>query len=113
MIQKTYNGKTRAEAIRRIFTDGVKAFARESGAPMGQALSELIQANPDLWQEYCADVVPVQGTPSGEAASSRLAAEMTAYAKEHQCPLSVALSEVAKINPDLWQDYCDGITTII
>lgn len=113
MIQKSYGGRNRAEAIRRIFTEGVRNFAKERGCPLGQALSELAQANPDLWQEYCADVVPVQGTPSGEAASSRLAAEMDAYAKEHQCPLSVALSEVAKTNPDLWRQYCDGITTIV
>jgi hypothetical protein len=55
----------------------------------------------------------VQGTPSGESASLRLAAEMNAYAKEYQCPLSVALSEVAKLNPGLWKDYRDGITTIV
>lgn len=113
MQPKSYGGRNRAEAIRRIFTEGVKEFAKESGAPLGQALSELIQANPDLWQEYCADVVPVRGTPSGEGASLRLAAEMNAYAKESHCSLSVALSEVAKANPALYQEYCEQITTII
>ena len=112
-MQKAYSGRNRAEAIRKIFTLGVAKYAREKGLPMGEALAGLIQENRGLWEEYCADVVPVQGTPSGEAASSRLAAEMNAYAKEHQCPLSVALSEVAKINPDLWGEYCEGITTIV
>jgi hypothetical protein len=112
-MQKSYGGRNRAECIQKIFTQGVKEFSEESGCPMGQALAELAKENPGLWSEYCSDVVPAQGTPSGEGASSRLAAKMNVYAKEHQCPLSVALSEVAKINPDLWREYCDGITTII
>lgn len=113
MIQKSYSGRNRAEAIKKIFTDGVREFAKESGATLGQALSELAAANGELWQEYCADVVPVQGTPSGEGASSRLAAEMNVYAKEHQCSLSVALCEVTKANPDLFREWSEGITTIV
>ena len=113
MQNKSYSGKNRAEAIRKIFSEGVREFAKESGAPMGQALAELAQANPDLWQEYCADVVPVQGTEAAEGPSLRLAAEMNAFAREHQCALSVALCEVAKVNPDLWREYSEQITTIV
>ncbi|MGB7590687.1 MAG: hypothetical protein WCD04_14470 [Terriglobia bacterium] len=112
-MQKSYGGRNRAEAILRIFTEGVKEYAKETGAPLGQALSELAQANQGLWEEYCSDVVPVQGTPSGEGASSRLAAEMNVYAKEHQCSLSVALCEVTKANPDLFREWSEGITTVV
>jgi len=83
MIQKSYGGRNRAEAISRIFTEGAREFAKESGCPLGQALSELAQANPDLWQEYSQASMPVQGAPSTEGASSMLAAEMNTYANEH------------------------------
>lgn len=113
MIQKSYSGANRAEAIEKIFTLGVSDFARESGCPMGQALSEIAEANPDLWQEYNQAFMPVQGIESAERASSTLAAEMNVYAKEHQCSLSVALCEVTKANPDLFREWSEGITTII
>ena len=112
-MQKSFGGRTRAEAIRRIFTEGVKEFAKETGLPMGEALSGLIQENPSLWAEYCADAVPVQGTQLTGNASVRLATEMNAYAKENRCSLSVALSEVAKANPDLLQEYREEIATIV
>ena len=113
MIHKSYSGRNRAEVIRLIFTEGVKEFALETGRSLGEALSELAQANVTLWEEYCADVVPVQGTPSGEGASFRLASKMNAYAREHQCPISIALCEVTKADPDLFQEWSEGITTIV
>jgi hypothetical protein len=113
MQQKAYSGSTRAEVIRGIFTRGVKEFARESGAPLGQALSELIQANPGLWQEYCADVVPVQGALPEGRASAQLASEMNAYARENHVSLAVALSEVCKSNPDLLIAWNEEIPTIV
>jgi hypothetical protein len=115
MIQKTYSAKNRAEAIRKIFTEGVKEFAKESGAPLGQALTELAQANPHLWEEYVADSMPIQGIEikSADRASLRLASEMNAYAREHQCSLSVALCEVSKANPGLFREWSEGIPTIV
>jgi hypothetical protein len=109
MIQKSYGGRNRAEAIRNIFTLGVQDFAREKGCPMGQALSEIAEANPDLWREYSADVVPVQGSEAAEHASSTLAAEMNTFAREHHVSLSEALQEVARARPGLWQRYREQI----
>ena len=129
-MQKTYSGNTRADAIRRIFTEGVAAYAKESGAPMGQALAELAQENPDLWQEYMANVVPIQGDPSPERASSTLAAEMNAgrtrmealeriftvevqrYAEERGLPPSQALAEFIKANPELWEEYREQVRAL-
>jgi transposase-like protein len=111
-MQKSYSGRNRAEAIRRIFTEGVKDFAREKGCPLGQALSELAAENRDLWEEYSADVLPVQGSVSAERASSTLAAEVNAFAREHQVSLSQALQEVARANSALWERYRDQITIL-
>lgn len=111
-MQKSYGGRNRAECIRRIFTEGVRDFVRESGCPMGEALSELAKENPDLWQEYCADVVPVQGAVSEERASSTLASEMNAFAREHHVSLSEALCAVSKVHPDLWERYKDEIAIL-
>jgi len=57
--------------------------------------------------------MPVQGSPSGEGSSFELAAEMNAYAREHNCSLAVALCEVTKANPHLFQEWSEGITTIV
>jgi hypothetical protein len=113
MVQKSYSGVTRAEAIRRIFTEGVSEYAKESGLPMGEALTGLIQENRSLWTEYCADAVPVQGVQLPGDASARLASEMNAYAKENRCSLAVALCEVAKAKPSLFQKYLKEIPTIV
>jgi hypothetical protein len=113
MIQKTYSAKNRAEAIRLIFTEGVREYAKESGAPLGQALTELAQANPHLWEEYTAESMPVQGIESADRASSRLASQMNAYARQYQCSLNVALCEVSKANPGLFREWSEGIPTIV
>jgi hypothetical protein len=106
-MRKTYEGRDRAEAIRRIFTEGASEFAKETGCSLGEAVAGLAKENPDLWLEYSAGCVPVQGGESAEAASSTLAAEMNAFAKEHHVSLSEALQEVAKARPGLWQRYCE------
>lgn len=104
-MQKTFQGSNRAEAIRRIFTEGARQLAEETGLPLGEALAALAKENPDLWAEYSANCVPVQGTESGDRASSTLAAEMNAFAEEHHVSLSEALREVSKRRPELWQRY--------
>jgi len=42
-----------------------------------------------------------------------LMGEVKAYAKEHQCSVSVALSEVTKTRPDLWREYSDEIVVAV
>jgi hypothetical protein len=46
-------------------------------------------------------------------AQQALMAEVNAYAKENKCSIGVALSEVTKRNPDLWQQYSDEIVTAV
>ena len=111
-MQNSWGGRNRAECIRRIFTEGVKDLAREKGYPLAEALTELAKENPDLWREYCADVVPVQGAPSTEGASSMLATEMISFARENQVSLSEALQAVSKARPGLWEQYRDQITIL-
>ena len=46
-------------------------------------------------------------------AQQALMAEVNAYAKENKCSVSVALSEVTKRQPDLWQAYSEEIVTAV
>jgi phage I-like protein len=42
-----------------------------------------------------------------------LMGEVNAYAKEHKCLVSVALSEVTKAKPELWREYSEEIVTAV
>ena len=42
-----------------------------------------------------------------------LMGEVNAYAKEHKCSVSVALSEVTKAKPDLWRQYSEEIVVAV
>ena len=42
-----------------------------------------------------------------------LMGEVNAYAKEHKCSVSVALSEVTKLKPDLWRQYSEEIVVAV
>jgi phage I-like protein len=46
-------------------------------------------------------------------AQQSLMAEVNAYAKENKCSIGVALSEVTKRKPDLWQQYSEEIVTAV
>jgi hypothetical protein len=46
-------------------------------------------------------------------AQQALMAEVNAYAKDNKCPLSVALSDITKRNPDLWRQYSEEIVTAV
>jgi phage I-like protein len=46
-------------------------------------------------------------------AQQALMAEVNAYAKENKCSISVALSEVTKRQPELWQQYSEEIVTAV
>jgi hypothetical protein len=42
-----------------------------------------------------------------------LMGEVNAYAKEHKCSVSVALSEVTKVKPELWRQYSEEIVVAV
>jgi len=46
-------------------------------------------------------------------AQQALMAEVNSYAKENKCSIGVALSEVTKRKPDLWQQYSEEIVTAV
>ena len=46
-------------------------------------------------------------------AQQALMAEVNAYAKDNKCSIGVALSEVTKRKPDLWQAYSEEIVTAV
>ena len=46
-------------------------------------------------------------------AQQALMAEVNAYAKENRCSVSVALSEITRLNPDLWRQYSEEIVTAV
>jgi hypothetical protein len=46
-------------------------------------------------------------------AQQALMAEVNTYAKENKCSIGVALSEVTKRKPDLWQQYSEEIVTAV
>ena len=46
-------------------------------------------------------------------AQHALMAEVNAYAKDNKCSIGVALSEVTKRKPDLWQQYSEEIVTAV
>ena len=48
-------------------------------------------------------------TPTAQQA---LMAEVNAYAKENKCSVSVALSEVTKLKPELWREYSEEIVAV-
>jgi hypothetical protein len=113
MQGKTYSGSTRAEAVRRVFTEGVAEHAKESGLPMGEALSAMIQKNPALWAEYSADTVLVQELLPERRVSAALVSDMIAYATLNHVSLAVALSEVFKSRPDLLRGWLEEIQIIV
>jgi hypothetical protein len=46
-------------------------------------------------------------------AQQALMAEVNAYAKENKCSIGVALSEVTKRKPDLWQQYSEEVVIAV
>jgi hypothetical protein len=51
---------------------------------------------------------------AGEATTAQqaLMAEVNAFAKDHKVSVSVALSEVTKLKPDLWREYSEEIVAV-
>jgi phage I-like protein len=89
--------KNRAHALRMALSD-VAAFA---------ALVEQGQPVVDLRTRGHA------GGGEQPTAQQALMAEVNAYAKENKCSVSVALSEVTKRQPELWQQYSEEIVTAV
>jgi len=76
----------------------------------GAAFSALI--------EQAAPVVDLRahghaGGGEQPTAQQVLMGEVNAYAKEHKCSVSVALSEVTKLKPDLWRQYSEEIVVAV
>jgi len=46
-------------------------------------------------------------------AQQALMAEVNAYAKDNKCSVGVALSEVTRRNPELWQQYSEEVVTAV
>jgi hypothetical protein len=89
--------KNRAHALRVALSDAA-AFA---------ALVEQRQPVVDLRTRGHA------GGGEQPTAQQALMAEVNAYAKENKCSISVALSEVTKRQPELWQQYSEEIVTAV
>ena len=89
--------KNRAHALRMALSD-VAAF---------HALVEQGQPVVDLRTRGHA------GGGEQPTAQQALMAEVNAYAKENKCSVSVALSEVTKRQPELWQQYSEEIVTAV
>jgi hypothetical protein len=89
--------KNRVHALRMALSDGA-AFA---------ALVEQGQPVVDLRTRGHA------GGGEQPTAQQVLMAEVNAYAKENKCSVSVALSEVTKRQPELWQQYSEEIVTAV
>ncbi len=113
LSRQTPSGSRLAEAAQSRLDAEVNAYRKEHGCSQRDALCEVTKIHPDLWATYSAEVMPVQGTPLPGNASTALAAEAAAYAKENQVSLAVALSEVCKSRPDLLREYREEIPTIV
>jgi hypothetical protein len=89
--------KNRAHALKLALSD----------APGFTALVEQAAAVVDLRAHGHA------GGGEQPTAQQVLMAEVNAYAKENKCSIGVALSEVTKRKPDLWQQYSEEIVTAV
>ena len=83
-------------------------YAKENNCPLGVALSEVTKREPHLWNAYSEAVVGRRAKPK-DSGRIILMGEVEAFAKENNCSLSVALTEVTKRNPDLWRVYSEQV----
>jgi hypothetical protein len=83
-------------------------YARENNCSLGAALSEVTKRDPELWRVYSEKVLGRRAKPA-DSARVILMDEVHAYAKENNCSVSMALSEVTKRRPDLWRAYSEQV----
>ena len=85
-----------------------RAYARTENCSMKIALSEVAKSERELWWAYSQAVLGHEAKPK-VAARVILMGEMNAYAKENNCSLGAALTEICKRDPDLWQAYSEQV----
>jgi hypothetical protein len=100
--------KSERERIALELIEEATTYARENGCSLGIALSEVTKKEPDLWAMYSEKVLGHRARPK-DSARVILMGEVEALAKENNCSISVALSEVTKRNPELWRAYSEQV----
>jgi hypothetical protein len=83
-------------------------YARENSCSLGVALAEVTKREPQLWAAYSERVLGRRAKPK-DAARVILMGEVEAFAKENNCSLSVAMTEVTKRKPELWRAYSEQV----
>lgn len=84
------------------------AYASKNNCTLAVALVEVTRLEPHLWRAYSEAVMGRRAQPK-DAARVILMGEVEAFAKENNCSLAVALSEVTKQHPDLWRAYSEDV----
>ena len=115
----TFSTILRAHQAERKVDAAVKAgkvLPRNRGHALRLALSDAAAFSALVEQARPAVDLRSYGHAGGgeqPTAQQALMAEVNAYAKENKCPISVALSEVTKSQPDLWRQYSEEIVTAV
>jgi hypothetical protein len=115
----TFSTILRAHEAERKVDAAVKAgkvLPRNRGHALKLALSDAAAFSALVEQARPAVDLRSYGHAGGgeqPTAQQALMAEVNAYAKENKCPISVALSEVTKSQPDLWRQYSEEIVTAV
>jgi len=87
----------------------VDAFRAEHGGSTAVALSEVVTRNP-RYAGVAGSVTDADVERDGASAdSAELVTIMRLYSEEHNCSLAVALSEVTKLNPQLWKRHGENV----
>lgn len=100
--------RNESERLSQMLMADASVFAKENGCSLGVALSEVTKRQPEIWQAYSEAVVGRHAKPK-DSARVILMAEVRAYAEEKGCSLSLAMTEVTKRRPDLWQAYSEQV----
>jgi hypothetical protein len=99
--------KERERLSRRLMADA-SVFAKENGCSLGTALIEITKLQPDPWRAY-SEAVLGRCIKPGDSGRTILMAEVSAYAEEKGCSLTIAMTEVTRRRPDLWRAYSDQV----
>jgi len=90
------------ELVTFCFPIEMESGGAEACCPTVVLLSEIGQHKPP-------NLALAERLMPAEADSSELVRLMHEYARENGCSLAVALSEVTKRNPQLWERHSDGV----
>ena len=84
------------------------SYAKENNCSLGVALSEVTKREPHLWKAYSEAVLGRRAKPK-DSGRVILMGEVEAFAKQNDCSMSAALSEVTKRRPELWRAYSEQV----